>query len=57
MAHSPSLCAILCMAVGATQMGEDTLSPRTVVSVGVGQLEVKKKRDGVRKCVTVWQRV
>ena len=45
------------MAVGATQIGEDTLSPRTVVSVGVGELEVKKKRDGVRKCVTVWQRV
>ena len=34
MAHSPSLCAILCMAVGATQIGEDTLSPRTVVSGG-----------------------
>ena len=32
VAHSPSLWAILCMAVGATQIGDDTRSPRTVVS-------------------------
>lgn len=34
VAHSPSLCAMRCMAVGAIQIGEATFSPSTVVSVG-----------------------
>ena len=33
VAHSPSLCAIRCIAVGAMQIGDETRSPRTVVSV------------------------
>jgi hypothetical protein len=32
VAHSPSLWAILCAAVGAIHIGEDIFSPNTVVS-------------------------
>jgi hypothetical protein len=35
VAHSPSGCAIFCIAVGAMQIGEETRSPNTVVDVSI----------------------
>lgn len=45
MAHSPSGCAILCIAVGEIPIGIDTLEPRIVVDKSL--LETSRRHLGL----------